>query len=37
MLEPVAGGVVDDFEAEGLDRATFIAIAATIFGLTRLG
>jgi hypothetical protein len=37
MLEPAAGGVVEDFEAEGLDRATFIAIVATILDLTRLG
>jgi hypothetical protein len=36
-LEIAAAGVVDDFEAEGLDRDTLVAIAATMFGLTRLG
>jgi hypothetical protein len=36
-LEIAAAGVIDDFEGEGLDRDTLVAIAATLFGLTRLG
>jgi hypothetical protein len=35
-LDMAAAGIVDEFEGEGLDRDTLIAIAATIFGLTRL-
>ena len=35
-MEIAAAGVIDDFEAVGLDRDILVAIAATTFGLSRL-
>jgi len=36
-LDLAAAGIVDEFEGEGLDHDTLVAIAVTMFGLTRLG